>query len=337
MGPVRAHRHLERQLAQRPAGPGGGMDRLRTARRAVHAGDQARRRRFPVHGVLGTRLRVGLPRGRPVERRGRREPGGDRGRARGFGDPGRRTGARLLAATCGGVRVHSVYVPNGREVGSEHYEAKLAWLGELRAYLVRTCKPTDPVAVCGDFNVAPEDRDVWDPAALVGATHVTVPERQLCGSSRSGAWSTPSVCYAQDQLFTWWDYRAGNFHKHMGMRIDLLCSAGPWPSVSPTRSSTATPARASSRRTMLRCSSTSRCTAGHPGRRQPACGSRSRSNAMRPASWRASGRTGRRACRLACCKAARRGEGSQRHARPPARRVRAHEHHSSSSARVSAT
>jgi exodeoxyribonuclease III len=147
---------------------------------------------------------------------------------RGFGGPADDQGARLLAATCGGVRVHSVYVPNGREVASEHYEAKLAWYGELLAYLERTTKATGKVAVCGDFNVAPEDRDVWDPAALAGATHVTAPERQsLHALEEWGLVDAFRLCYPQGQLFTWWDYRAGNFHKHMGLRIDLVMVSRP--------------------------------------------------------------------------------------------------------------
>ena len=114
---------------------------------------------------------------------------------RGFDGPADDQGARLVAATCGGVRVHSVYVPNGREVPSEHYDAKLVWYGELLAYLERTVKPSDDVAVCGDFNVAPEDRDVWDPAAFVGATPCDRPRARarLGGPWRSGASSTPSA------------------------------------------------------------------------------------------------------------------------------------------------
>jgi exodeoxyribonuclease-3 len=143
--------------------------------------------------------------------------------AGGFPDEHDDRGARLLAATCGGVRVHSVYVPNGRSVDSEHYAAKLAWLADLRAYLDKTCTPGGQVAVCGDFNVAPEDRDVWDPAAFVGATHVTPTEREgLQAIEQWGLVDAFRLCYDQDQLFTWWDYRAGNFHKHMGLRIDLV-------------------------------------------------------------------------------------------------------------------
>jgi exodeoxyribonuclease-3 len=146
----------------------------------------------------------------------------------GFGGPLDDQGSRLVAATCGGIRVHSVYVPNGRAVGSEHYEAKLAWLAELRAHLARTGAPTDPVAVCGDFNVAPDDRDVWDPAAFVGSTHVTEPERRLLRDLEDwGLVDAFRRCHSEDQLFSWWDYRAGNFHKHMGLRIDLVLLSRP--------------------------------------------------------------------------------------------------------------
>ncbi len=147
---------------------------------------------------------------------------------RGFDGPADDQGARLVAATCGGVRVHSVYVPNGREVPSEHYDAKLAWYGELLEYLERTVKPTDDVAVCGDFNVAPEDRDVWDPAAFVGETHVTAPEREkLQALVQWGLVDSFRLVHDEDQLFTWWDYRAGNFHKHKGLRIDLVMLSAP--------------------------------------------------------------------------------------------------------------
>jgi exodeoxyribonuclease-3 len=141
----------------------------------------------------------------------------------GFGNGADEQGCRLVAATCGGVRVHSVYVPNGRVVGGEHYEAKLAWLEELRSYLERNSKPDDPVAVCGDFNIAPDDRDIYDRAALEGSTHITEPERQALRAIEAwGLVDAFRLVYGQDQLYTWWDYRAGNFHKHLGMRIDLV-------------------------------------------------------------------------------------------------------------------
>jgi exodeoxyribonuclease-3 len=113
-------------------------------------------------------------------------------------------------------------------VGSEHYDAKLAWLADLRVHLERTTKAAEAVAVCGDFNVAPDDRDVWDPASTQGATHVTEPERQAVRDLEGwGLVDAFRLRYDQDQLFTWWDYRAGNFHKHMGMRIDLVLLSHP--------------------------------------------------------------------------------------------------------------
>lgn len=132
-------------------------------------------------------------------------------------------GTRLIAADCGGVRVLSVYVPNGRSLDSEHYPAKLAWLARLRALLEETSSPDQPVAVCGDFNVAPEDRDVWDPTQFVGMTHVSQPERDALSDLESwGLVDTFRRLYDADQLFSWWDYRGGNFHRHRGMRIDLI-------------------------------------------------------------------------------------------------------------------
>jgi exodeoxyribonuclease III len=136
--------------------------------------------------------------------------------------------ARLLAATCGGVRVVSVYVPNGREVGTEFYERKLAWLGCLREWLAATAQPSDPVAVLGDFNVAPEDRDVWSPKAFQGSTHVTQPERdELTRLREWGMVDAFRALYDGDRLFSYWDYRRGDFHEHRGMRIDLVYVTAP--------------------------------------------------------------------------------------------------------------
>ncbi|MGQ0831559.1 MAG: exodeoxyribonuclease III [Microthrixaceae bacterium] len=132
--------------------------------------------------------------------------------------------ARLVTATCGGVRVMSVYVPNGRALDNDHYRYKLEWLERLVAHLDATADPSQLVAVCGDFNVAPSDLDVWDPAALVGATHVSEAERDALG--RLFDWGLHDVFREQHpdagSLFSWWDYRAGNFHKGIGMRIDLV-------------------------------------------------------------------------------------------------------------------
>ncbi len=131
--------------------------------------------------------------------------------------------SRIISATCGGIRVSSVYVPNGREVGSEHYESKLAWLGQLRAHLETTCDPHGRVAICGDFNIAPEDRDVYDPAKFVGATHVSGPERKALAALEDwGLVDAFRLRYQESELYSWWDYRAGDFHQHRGLRIDLV-------------------------------------------------------------------------------------------------------------------
>lgn len=136
--------------------------------------------------------------------------------------------ARLLAATCGGIRTVSVYVPNGREVGTEFYERKLAWLECLGQWLAATSSPTDPIAVMGDFNVAPEDRDLWSPKAFEGDTHVTAPEREAVAKLREwGLVDAFRSLYDQDNLFTYWDYRRGDFHEHRGMRIDLVLVSRP--------------------------------------------------------------------------------------------------------------
>src|SRR3954447_26382934 len=121
--------------------------------------------------------------------------------------------ARVLAATCGGVRVVTVYVPNGREVGTEFYERKLVWLGLLHDWLAANESPERDVAVLGDFNVAPEDRDVWSAKAFRGATHVTAPERDAVDRLRAwGLVDAFRACWDDDRLFTYWDYRAGAFH-----------------------------------------------------------------------------------------------------------------------------
>jgi exodeoxyribonuclease-3 len=134
------------------------------------------------------------------------------------------TEARAVGATCGGVRLWSVYVPNGREPGHDHYAYKLAWLGALRETVRHELRETDaPLAVCGDFNVAPTDADVWDPAAFAGATHVTPPERAALASLRDlGLTDVVPRPLKYDRPFTYWDYRAGMFHKNLGMRIDLV-------------------------------------------------------------------------------------------------------------------
>jgi exodeoxyribonuclease III len=136
--------------------------------------------------------------------------------------------ARMIAAVCGGIRVVSVYAPNGRVVGSPFYQAKLMWFERLARWLGEAADPKQPLVVGGDFNVAPEDADVWDPEACHGGTHVSAPERKAFGQLCQ--WGLIDVYrrhHAEPARYTWWDYRAGNFHKNFGMRIDhLLVTAG---------------------------------------------------------------------------------------------------------------
>jgi len=133
--------------------------------------------------------------------------------------------ARAVAATCGGVRVHSLYVPNGREPDSDHYQYKLAWLAALRD--VVKAGP-DAALLCGDMNIAPADADVFDPAAYVGQTHVTPPERAALAELQAlGLRDVVRDRWPDERVFTYWDYRAGMFHQNLGMRIDLVLAAAP--------------------------------------------------------------------------------------------------------------
>jgi exodeoxyribonuclease-3 len=130
---------------------------------------------------------------------------------------------RAVGATCNGVRVWSVYVPNGREVGHVHYDYKLAWLDALHATVEEELRPDRPFAVLGDFNIAPTDEDVWDVKDFVGLTHVTEPERAKLAALRDlGLHDVIPRGMKYPTNYTYWDYRAGNFHKNLGMRIDLV-------------------------------------------------------------------------------------------------------------------
>ncbi|HUB36819.1 MAG TPA: exodeoxyribonuclease III [Solirubrobacteraceae bacterium] len=133
--------------------------------------------------------------------------------------------ARAVSATCGGIRVHCVYVPNGREPDSEHYRYKLAWLASLREALA--AGPPSAV-VCGDMNIAPADADVFDPAAYAGHTHVTAPERAALAELLDlGLHDVVRERWPAERVFTYWDYRAGMFHRDLGMRIDLVLAGDP--------------------------------------------------------------------------------------------------------------
>jgi exodeoxyribonuclease III len=133
--------------------------------------------------------------------------------------------ARAVAATCNGIRVYSVYVPNGRVPDSDHYRYKLAWLAALRDEL--SAGP-DATIVCGDMNIAPTDADVFDPEAYVGQTHVTPPERAaLAELQQLGLRDVVRDHWPTERVFTYWDYRAGMFHQDLGMRIDLVLASAP--------------------------------------------------------------------------------------------------------------
>ncbi|MGZ3405262.1 MAG: exodeoxyribonuclease III, partial [Polyangia bacterium] len=136
--------------------------------------------------------------------------------------------ARMIAATCGPVRVISIYAPNGRTVGSPFFAAKLAWYARLAGWLERSHQPSEALVLAGDFNVAPTDADVWDPTACHGGTHVSGEERQafqrLCDWGLVDAYR---IIHADRERYTWWDYRAGMFHKNFGMRIDHCLVSNP--------------------------------------------------------------------------------------------------------------
>jgi exodeoxyribonuclease-3 len=133
--------------------------------------------------------------------------------------------ARAVAATCGGIRVYSVYAPNGRAPDSDHYHYKLAWLGALRDVLADA---PEAAIVCGDMNIAPTDADVFDPEAYIGQTHVTPPERAALANLQAvGLHDVVRDHWPTQRVFTYWDYRAGMFHKDLGMRIDLVLASDP--------------------------------------------------------------------------------------------------------------
>jgi exodeoxyribonuclease-3 len=149
--------------------------------------------------------------------------GGGRDEAADPADDGLGPEARMISARCGPIRVVSIYAPNGRALDTPFYAGKLAWFERLSRWLEETQDPADDLLIGGDFNVAPDDLDVYDPGAYVGATHVSPPERDALARLR--AWGLLDVVrpfHPEAGFYTWWDYRAGNFHKNLGMRIDHL-------------------------------------------------------------------------------------------------------------------
>lgn len=143
----------------------------------------------------------------------------------GFPDTDGPAEGRALSAVCGGIRIHSLYVPNGREPDSDHYRYKLDWLAKLRTAIADEAEQT---LLCGDINIAPADADVFDPAAFVGHTHVTDAERAaLRAFADLGLVDVVRRRWPQEKVYSYWDYRSGMFHKDLGMRIDLLLAGEP--------------------------------------------------------------------------------------------------------------
>lgn len=136
--------------------------------------------------------------------------------------------ARMLSALVEGLRIVCIYAPNGRIVGSPFYTGKLAWYERLARWLGETRAATEPLLIGGDFNIAPTDADVWDARAVHGGTHVSEPERAAFRALLD--WGLVDAYRLRQQApgrFSWWDYRAGNFHKNLGMRIDHLLVTEP--------------------------------------------------------------------------------------------------------------
>ena len=148
----------------------------------------------------------------------------------GFADGGEPDAeARLMTARCDGITIVTVYVPNGRALDADHYQYKLAWLDRLGAHLDAVAPAGAPLIVAGDFNIAPTDDDLYDPAAFVGQTHVSPPERAQLQTllDRGLTDEFRHVHPDATKVFSWWDYRRGDFHEGRGMRIDLVLASAP--------------------------------------------------------------------------------------------------------------
>jgi len=133
---------------------------------------------------------------------------------------------RVLAATVGGVRIIDVYVPNGQSVGSDKYEYKLRWFEALRGYAAAELARNPRVVILGDFNVAPEDRDVHDPKAWEGSVHVSEPERAALLALLATGFEDCFRRFEQpEKSYSWWDYRMMAFRRNAGLRIDLILAS----------------------------------------------------------------------------------------------------------------
>jgi exodeoxyribonuclease-3 len=136
--------------------------------------------------------------------------------------------ARMVSAVVGGIRVVSLYAPNGRVVDSPFYVGKLRWFERVSRWLAETRSPDEPLLLAGDYNVTPAPEDVWSEVKAHGGTHVSPPEREALARLRSwGLVDTYRSIRPEPGRFSWWDYRAGMFHRNEGMRIDLLYATAP--------------------------------------------------------------------------------------------------------------
>ena len=143
-------------------------------------------------------------------------------------DPNPFDEARMVSARVAGMRLVSLYAPNGRLVGSATYDGKLRWYERLARWLDEAADPAEPLVLGGDMNIAPADEDVWDARAAHGGTHVSEPERERFRALLDwGLVDAYRSLRPEPGRFTWWDYRAGNFHKNLGMRIDHLLVTRP--------------------------------------------------------------------------------------------------------------
>jgi exodeoxyribonuclease III len=134
---------------------------------------------------------------------------------------------RVISAVCGGIRFVNLYAPNGRVIDTPTYAAKLVWYEYLQVWIAKTMRPSEAFVLGGDFNIAPDDRDVWDKTKAHGGTHVSVAEREAF--QKLLAWGLFDAYRTQTEIgerYTWWDYRAGDFFKNYGMRIDHLLMTG---------------------------------------------------------------------------------------------------------------
>jgi exodeoxyribonuclease III len=147
---------------------------------------------------------------------------------KGFLDDANEAQRRLLAVTTGGIRVINVYIPNGSEVGADKYYFKLAWLEKLREHFHQNHSAQEPVLLCGDFNIAPEDRDIHDPILWFGKILCSPPEREAL--SKIADWGLIDLFRKHHQdagQFSWWDYRGGGFRRNQGLRIDHIWATAP--------------------------------------------------------------------------------------------------------------